>query len=134
RLPTGGDEQAAEDRTGAHRRGHETEAGGADVQPAVSHDGERDLKLVGEAAGDRHHHQRDGERGGVADVAQTFAQLPLGAGGGGNGGELGEVHRPQREDDRDEAHGVDEEADAVADGGDEDSGNGRADRAGDVVV
>ena len=98
------DEQAADHRADAHRGGHEAKAGGADVEAAVGHDRQRDLELVGQAAGDGHHQQRHGER--RRRARRSAGPRAAGPGRGASGG-LGESAarsmRHQRGDHRDEA-------------------------------
>ena len=77
-LAAGGDSEPADHRADAHRRGHEAEAGGADVQPVRRHDGQRHLELVGRGSRPaRHHHQRQRQPGAAPDVAEPSRSWPL---------------------------------------------------------
>ena len=77
--------------------------------------------------------EKDGADGvKVGDVGPAFLELDEHGGGGAADGGGGDVHHEERDDDGDVAEAVDGEAVALADGCDDDAGDGGADEASHV--
>ena len=102
------------------------------MQRSFHEEREHDREVVADRPDDEQHHERDPQLGHAGDVPQAGAHLAGSAGGHGDDAQFRRSHHAQRDEDGNVGDRVDREAPPVADGHDEQAGDGRPDDARDI--